>query len=112
VSLLDKAAKKLALRWLRGKADKARKEGSGIMKAADGNKRLLFVLGFIVAQCVALATGQDVTHILGGLMQALGWSDAAMVASAQQVACVWAPLIFAFVAAGHAIWKQWRKATK
>ena len=105
MKLIDKLAQKLALRWLKGKADRARKEGNGLMKALDGWKSLIVVLGFIAASIVALVTGQDVGALLQGFLGAMGWADPAGVANARTFATVVAPLVIAIWAASSRLWK-------
>jgi hypothetical protein len=109
VSLLDKAAKKLALRWLKRKVDGARKEGSGVMRAADGWKSLIVVIGFIGATVVSLYTGQPIGDLLGGVLNALGWSDPDTVAKAKGLATVVAPLLLAIWAASSKLLKAVRQ---
>jgi len=112
VSLLDKAVRGLALRWARGKVDKARKGGSAVLRFLDGQKRLIVVLGFIVSGFVALLTGQDVSQWLDLGLRALGWtsvSDVALVEGGKGLAARIVPLLFAIWASAHALWKMWRQ---
>ena len=112
MSLFDKLAQKLALRWLKGKVDKARKGGSTVLKALDGQKRLIVVLGFVVSGFVALLTGQDVSQWLDLGLRATGYTDAEMIGGAKSLATQIVPLLFAIWAAAHALWKLYgeRKA--
>lgn len=105
MSLFDKLAQKLALRWLKGKVETARKEGSGLMKALDGWKSLIVVVGFIGASLVALVTGQDVGALLTPLFQAIGWGAAEDISRAKTFATIVAPLLLAVWAAGSRLWK-------
>lgn len=105
MKVFDKLAQKLALRWLKGKADKARREESGFMKALDGWKSFIVVLGFIGASVAALVTGQDVGGLLTPIFQAVGWSQAEELAKAKTFATVVAPLLLAVWAAASRLWK-------
>jgi hypothetical protein len=107
VSLKDKVVRALALRWVRGKVERARKEGNAVMKLLDGNKRLIFVLVWLVGAVVQLFTGHDFSQIIGLVGGAIGWADPATLKLAQEAATFWAPLIFGLIAAGHATWKGW-----
>ena len=112
MKLVDRAVRGLALRWLKGKVDKARKEGSNVLKALDGQKRLIVVLGFVLSGLVALFTGQDVSQWLDLGLRATGYTDAGMIAGAKELATQVVPLLFAIWAAAHALWKLYgeRKA--
>ena len=115
VRLIDKAVQKLALRWLKRKADRARKEGNGIMKALDGWKSLIVVLGFIGSSVYALASGQDIGVLVGALLSSMGWADATLIDRAKTLATVIAPLVLALWAAGSRIGKavkQYRAGAK
>ena len=105
MKLIDKLAQKLALRWLKGKVDKARSGGSAVLKAIDGWKSLIVVLGFIGSTLYALVSGQDVTALLQGLTGAMGWADAEGAARARSFATLVAPLILAIWAASSRLWK-------
>jgi hypothetical protein len=109
VSLKDKIAKALALRWLRGRIEGARKKGSVMLKALDGQKRLIVVLGFIVSGFVGLLTGQDVGAYLDLLLRALGWSDPTLIGDAKGLATQVVPLLFAIWAAGSALLKLYQQ---
>ena len=109
MKLIDKAVRSLALRWLKGKVDKARKGGSTVLKALDGQKRLIVVLGFIVSGFVALLTGQDVSQWLDLGLRAFGWTDAEYLAGAKGLATQIVPLLFAIWASAHALWKMWKQ---
>lgn len=80
-----------------------------MMKALDGNKRLIFVLAWLIAAVVQMVTGHDVSQILVLVGGAIGWADPATLELAKQVATFWAPLIFGVLAAGHAAWKGWKQ---
>ena len=115
MSVFDKLAQKLALRLLKGKVDKARKEGNGLMKAIDGWKSVIVVLGFIVASLVALVTGQDVGMLLTPVFQAMGWAQPEDLSTAKMFATVVAPLLLAIWAASSRLlkaWKQYRAGAK
>lgn len=107
--LIDRVGQKLALRWLRGKADKARKEGSGLMKILDGQKRLIVCMVFVLAGVLKMLTGYDVAQILDMLLPAMGWSDRETADYAVQAATFFVPLVFTAIAAGHSIWKGWKQ---
>lgn len=109
MSLLDKAVRGLALRWLKGKIGKARKGGSAVLRFLDGQKRLIVVLGFIVSGFVALLTGQDVSQWLDLGLRAFGWSDADIIANAKGLATQIVPLLFAIWASVHALVKMWKQ---
>ena len=109
MSLLDKAMRKLALRLVKSKVDKARQGGSSVLKLLDGNKRLILVLGFIVSGLVALATGHDVTQWIDLGLRAFGWQDAGLIEFAKGVATQAVPLLWAVWAAAHALLKMWRQ---
>jgi hypothetical protein len=109
VGLTDRIVRALALRWLRGRVDAARKRGSSVLRFLDGQKRLIVVLGFIVSGFVALLTGQDVGQWLDLLLRALGWQDAAIIADAKELATQIVPLLFAIWAAAHALWGMWKQ---
>ena len=107
MSLLDKVVRGLALRWARGKVDKARKGGSAVLRFLDGQKRLIVVLGFIVSGFVALLTGQDVSQWLDLGLRAFGWTDSEVIEGAKGLATQIVPLLFAIWASAHALWKMW-----
>lgn len=107
MSLKDKVVRALALRWLRGKADKSRRDG-GMVKSLDGWKSLILVLGFIASTLYALATGHDVSALVRGVFGALGWSGEGLE-SAATIATVVAPLLWAIWAAGSRLAKVYRQ---
>lgn len=109
MSLFDKLAQKLALRWVRGKVDKFRKEGSTVTKLLDGNKRLIVCVVFVLAGVLKMLTGYDVSQVLGMMLPAVGWSDRETMDYAVQVATFFVPLLVAAIAAGHGMWKGWRQ---
>ena len=109
VKLVDKAVRALAFRWVKGKVDGARKGGSDVLKALDGQKRLIVVLGFIASGLVALLTGQDVSQWLDFGLRATGYTDAEMIAGAKDLATQIVPLVFAIWAAGHGLWKLYKE---
>lgn len=109
MKLIDKAVRALAFRWLKGKVDNARNGGSAVLKALDGQKRLIVTLGFIVSGLVALATGQDLSQWLDLGLRALGWSQPDIVDGGRAIATKAAPLLFAAWAALHALWKFWKE---
>ena len=115
MKLLDKLAQKLALRWLKSKADKARKEGSEMLKLLDGWKSVIVMLGFIAASVSALVTGQDLGALLTPAFQALGWGAPDDVARAKALSTVVAPMLLAMWAAGGQLLKalkQYRAGAK
>jgi hypothetical protein len=115
VKVFDRLAQKLALRWLKGKVGKARQEGSHVLKAVDGWKSLIVVLGFIASSVYALASGQDVGALIQVLLGAMGWVDGDMIARAKAFATVVAPLLLAIWAAGSRLskaMKQYRAGAK
>lgn len=99
MSIVDRAVRKIALRWLKRKVDGARKEGNPMLKALDGWKSFVVVLGFIASSAYALATGQDVGTLVAAVLSAVGWADADLIARAKVLATVVAPLLFALWAA-------------
>jgi len=109
MSLIDRAARALALRWLKGKVDGARKGGSAAMKLIDGNKRLIVVLAFIVSGFVALLTGNDVSQWIDLILRAMGWTDAALINDAKGLATQIVPMLFAIWAAVSALIKMWQQ---
>jgi hypothetical protein len=109
VSLLDKAVRKLAARWLKRKVDAARQGGSSMLKLLDGNKRLIMVLGFIAAGLVALATGRDVTQWIDLGLRAFGWQDVALIELAKGIATKAVPLLWSIWASSHALLRMWRQ---
>lgn len=115
MNLFDKLAQKLALRWLKGKADKARKEGSAVLKALDGWKSLIVVLGFIGSSLYALVSGQDVSGLVGAVLASAGWVDPTLIERAKGFATVVAPLVLAIWAAASRLRKavtQYRAGAK
>jgi hypothetical protein len=109
MKILDRLAQKVALHWLKGKADKARKEGSDVTKILDGNKRLVVCVVFVLAGVLKMLTGYDVSQVLGMLLPAVGWSDRETMDYAVQVVTFFVPLLVAAIAAGHGIWKGWKQ---
>ena len=109
VKAFDKIAQKLALRWLRGKAETFRKEGSTVTKILDGNKRLLFVLAYIVVQLLSLATGTDYSGMVDAVIKSVGLADPAVADWARSIAVFLAPLLLAAWAAIHALWKGYKQ---
>jgi hypothetical protein len=80
-----------------------------MLRLLDGNKRLLVVLGFIIAGFVQLLTGQDVGQWIGLFLRAFGWTDPALIDTAKAVAGKVAPMLFAIWAAAHSLWKMYRQ---
>lgn len=105
MSVVDKIARKVALRWLRAKVHKAREGGSGMLKALDGWKSFIVTIGFIGASMVSLTTGHAVGELLQPVLQALGWADPAALARARGFATTVAPLLFALWAAASRLRK-------
>jgi hypothetical protein len=109
VSLVEKALGALAVRWVKGKVDGARRRGSEMQKLLDGNKRLVVTLGFILAGLITLLTGRDVGTWLDLALRAFGWTDAALISGAKELATQIVPLLFAIWAAVSGLWKMWRQ---
>jgi hypothetical protein len=105
----DKIVQALALRWLKGKADSARKGGSTVFKALDGNNRLIVVIGFILAGLYTLATGHDVRPMVESILRAMNWSNPDLISEASKLATQIVPLLYAMGAAGWALWKMWKQ---
>ncbi len=104
-SILERVAIRIALGRIKAKVDRARKAGSEMMKALDGQKRLIVVLGFIVSALVSLTTGQDVGQWLDMGLRAMGWTSAEDIAAAKAFALQIAPLILSLWAAACGIIK-------
>ena len=109
MSLIDKAARALALRWSKGKVDAARKGGNQMVKLLDGNKRTIVTLGFIVSGTVALVTGYDVSQWLDLVLRTFGWTDPVIIDGAKELATQIVPLIFALWAAASGLVKMWKQ---
>jgi len=73
MGLIDKAARALALRWLKGKANSARERGSEAMKIVDGWKTWISAVIWIGVAFWALVSGQDLGPIARGIAEALRW---------------------------------------
>jgi hypothetical protein len=73
LGLIDKAARTLALRWLKGKANSARERGSEAMKLVDGWKTWISAVIWIGVAFWALVSGQDLGPIARGIAEALRW---------------------------------------
>jgi hypothetical protein len=102
VSLVDKLAKKLAARWLKGKIDKARKDGSNVLKFLDGQKRTIVTLLFVVSGFVAMLTGQDVSQWIDLILRSTGYTNYDMIENSKVLATQIVPLAFAIWASIHA----------
>jgi hypothetical protein len=109
MKILDKVVQKLVLRWLRGKAERLRKEGSAVMKILDGNKRLLFVLAFVAVQLLSLVTGTDYSGMVDSVIKSTGLADPDVAGWARGIAVFLAPLLLAAWAALHALWKGYKQ---
>lgn len=87
----------------------ARKKGSAVMSIVDGNKRLLFILGFIVSGMIGVLTGQDVTQWTNYGLETLGWQDDVLRAEATRIATLVVPLLLAVWAATSALLKMYKQ---
>lgn len=105
--LAVKVGLKLALGRLRAWADTGRRTGSETMKALDGWKCLIVTVGFIASAVYTLATGHDLSGLIGGAATAMGWGDLAQ--RAQMFAGIVAPLVLALWAAGSRLVKAVRQ---
>jgi hypothetical protein len=115
MNVFDRVAQKLALRWLRRTADTARKEGNPVLKALDGWKGFIFVLGFILSGLYALVSGQDVSALLIEAFKAGGWNDPEGMGRAQVFATVIVPMLWAVwstVSRGWKAYQQYRAGAK
>lgn len=111
MKLMDRAVRSLALHWLKRRVDKARKEGSVMLRAIDGWKSFIVVMGFIATTIYGLIAGHDVSSLVQSILGALGWADADLIERAKVLATVVAPLLIAIWAAGSRLLKavrQWR----
>ena len=72
----------------------------------EGNKRFLFILGFIGAGIAEFFTGQDVGYWLQLWLEDSGWSDPLEIHTARRIATVFVPLLIAVWAAGSTAWKM------
>lgn len=75
MKLVDTLAQKLALRWLRGKAGRARQGGPmrGVIRLLDGWKSWIVAMVLTVCEVVRQAGGPDITTTACRVMGALGW---------------------------------------
>ena len=75
-------------------------------KMIDGWKSLIVVLGVIITNAIALFSGYDMTDLMAKSFEEAGWADQDLLAWAQKISLIVAPLIVAIIAA----WSRVRKA--
>lgn len=110
MSLMDKLARKFALRWLSGRIARLRKDGSSvgkILKALDGWKLVIAFVALVGVKAWDAASNGHAGDLVGILLAMLGWAPPEWTAAAAGEA---AASLLGLVAIIHKVVKAQRQA--